>query len=352
MSCKCSEIINPFDGAEEIIMFFYADEVTRIALNKLREAGFEAELKDSALAVKLKNPERDLLEIVEKILKLDETEMTGTMALLRKTASPLSLEELKCLRPLLHFVELARNAEILDLIAYQRFINHFQPIVDLRKKEIIGYEVLLRGLDRDGKIVPPNKIFEVAKKADLIFYLDRSARETAIRSLAKHGITKLAFINFIPTAIYRPEYCLRTTFNLINQLGLKSDQLAFEVVETEKITDIAHLKNVLNYYREHGFKVVLDDLGSGYSSLILLAELRPHIIKIDREIIRDIDKDSLKQALFKAFVQVAHDHGILVLAEGVETEEEANWVKAHGGDLAQGFYFGRPSEVPQTALFQ
>jgi len=352
MPCKCSEIMNPFDDAEEIIMFFYADEVTRMALNKVREAGFEAELKDSALAVKLKDPERDLLDIVEKILKLDETEMTGIMALLRKTASPLSLEELKCLRPLLHFVELARNVEILDLIAYQRFINHFQPIVDLRKKEIIGYEVLLRGLDREGKIVPPNKIFEVAKKADLIFYLDRSARETAIRSLAKHGITKLAFINFLPTAIYRPEYCLRTTFNLINQLGLKSDQLAFEVVETEKVTDIAHLKNVLNYYRDHGFKVVLDDLGSGYSSLILLAELRPDIIKIDREIIRGIDKDSLKQALFKAFVQVAHDHGILVLAEGVETEEEANWVKAHGGDLAQGFYFGRPSEVPQTALFQ
>jgi EAL domain-containing protein (putative c-di-GMP-specific phosphodiesterase class I) len=352
MSCKCNEIVNPFEHGDEIIMFFYADEVAKMALNRVREAGFEANLKDTALVVKLINHEKDLLYIVEKILKLDETEMTGIMALLRDSGSPLTLEELKLSRPLIHFVELARNIEVLDLIAHQRFFNHFQPIVDLRENEIIGYEVLLRGLDREGKIVPPNKIFEFAKKADLIYYLDRYAREIAIRNIAKHGITKLAFINFLPSSIYRPEYCLRTTLNLINELGIKKEQIAFEVVETEKITDIDHLKNILNYYREFGFKVVLDDLGNGYSSLILLAKLKPHIIKIDREIISGINEDSLKQAIFKALVQVAHDNGILVLAEGVEKEEEANWIRDHVADLAQGFYFGRPSEVPQTYIFQ
>ncbi|WP_251393095.1 MULTISPECIES: EAL domain-containing protein [Priestia] len=103
-------------------------------------------------------------------------------------------------------------------------------------------------------------MFEAAQVRNKTLALDRVCRLEAVKnaSVIDH---QLIFINFIPTAIYNPEHCLTSTFALIKELNIKPEQIVFEVIETEDVQDIEHLKNILNYYRSHGFKYALDDVG-------------------------------------------------------------------------------------------
>jgi EAL domain-containing protein (putative c-di-GMP-specific phosphodiesterase class I) len=115
------------------------------------------------------------------------------------------------------------------------------------------------------------------------------------------------------------------------------------VVESEQIADRDHLLNILAYYRREGFRVALDDLGSGYSSLNLLVALRPDFVKLDMELAREVGNDPLRRALVQALVQTAHDYGIQVIAEGVETVESAQILSEMGIRLLQGYLFGKPA---------
>lgn len=242
------------------------------------------------------------------------------------------------------------QSHIVECLSNRRVTSHFQPLVDLGSREIVGYEALARGHRPDGGIIPPTELFKFARESDASFFLDRLTRETAIRSAAQLGLEGMLFINFMPNAIYDPKQCLKTTFDVARETGFDPSRIVFEVVETERIGDLGHLANILAYYREQGFRVALDDVGSGYSSLNLLAELRPDIIKVDRDIISGIGSNTMKQSIFRALVVAAGEHGITVLAEGIETEEEADFVTAEGATLGQGYFFAKPSAVPPRIL--
>ena len=200
----------------------------------------------------------------------------------------------------------------------------------MHDKSIYAYEALVRGVKDDGTLMYPDILFRKSKANDQDFKLDRLCRETALKTAAAKKITQKLFINFIPTAIYDPEFCLAAT----------------EVVETELVKDQDHLKKILNYYRRKGYKIALDDVGEGYSSLNMLIELKPDIIKVDRNIIDGIDKNELKQSVYKALYSIAKEHGIQVLAEGVETKYELEMVQSIGVDFVQGYYFAKPSPEP------
>lgn len=103
---------------------------------------------------------------------------------------------------------------------------------------------------------------------------------TAVRQATLVKENKV-FINFIPTSIYSPQFCLKSTIQLAHELHIDPAQLVFEVVETEKVDDIEHLKTILAYYRDRGFEYALDDVGEGYSTLEMLAELKPKYMKLD-----------------------------------------------------------------------
>ena len=189
-------------------------------------------------------------------------------------------------------------------------------------------------------------MFKLARESDLLFNLDRQARETCIINSAKEKIDKKLFINFLPTVIYNPELCLKSTIALIDKFGFKPEDITFEVVETEDISDTDHLNTILSFYRKKGFKIALDDIGSGYSSLNNISKFCPDYIKVDLEIIRDIDKNKLQQEIFKALVAISKTTDIKVLAEGVETKEELDFVVENGATLIQGYYFGKPTKKP------
>jgi len=240
------------------------------------------------------------------------------------------------------------DAEFLTRVLDEKALTtHFHPIWDLSTRSHFGWECLSRGVAPDGSLIPPAKLFGTAREAGLSFPLDRLARQTALRNAQHARLPGKLFINFVPTAIYDPVFCLRTTVSLAHELGLDPAQIVFEVVESEQVDDEAHLKRIVDYYRQQGFLIALDDVGSGYSSLNLVAALRPDILKVDAAIVRDLDRDETHQSVFRALAGIAADTGALLLAEGVETKAEFDVAQALGATLGQGYLWGRPTASPE-----
>lgn len=220
----------------------------------------------------------------------------------------------------------------------------------MKTNTIYGYEALVRGVKEDGELMYPDELFSKSKRNDLTFKLDKLCRESALKTAATKKIKQKVFINFISTAIYDPAFCLASTQKWVNQLDFDPSQIVFEVVETEWVKDQKHLKSILEFYRAKGYKIALDDLGEGYSSLNMLIELQPDIIKVDRNIIDGIDTNELKQSVYRALYNIAREHNIEVLAEGVETAAELEMVKSIGVDYVQGYYYAKPSAEPITKI--
>lgn len=138
----------------------------------------------------------------------------------------------------IHEFQIERESSWIDeVIERSQLRTHFQPIIERINggSEIVGYELLSRGVDQDGNIIPPFKLFDAARVRNRTFALDRACRLQAVRNAATLPTDKLIFINFIPTAIYVPEHCLATTFALIKKLNIKPEQVVFEVMETDEV---------------------------------------------------------------------------------------------------------------------
>ena len=231
------------------------------------------------------------------------------------------------------------------MIQDNRLESWFQPVINVSNMQVWGFECLIRGRRKNGDLVGAFDIIKAAEHENLLFMLDRHCRETHIRSAATLQLSQhIRFlINFLPNVIYQPEFCLKTTLNAASKHGIVAERIIFEVVETEKVEDTEHLKSVLRFYRDNGFGIALDDVGSGYSGLSWMAELAPDLIKIDRGIISRAVDSSAHSLIAKAIIELGHSSNQLVLAEGVETEAEFELMRELGVDLCQGYYFGKPS---------
>lgn len=239
-----------------------------------------------------------------------------------------------------------KDASWVDAVIKEKnIVMYFQPIIK-SDGTIYGYEMLARFKNSNGNFIYPNVLFPAAKVRGRTFVVDRLCRIEGVRQVTKLLANQKAFINFIPTAIYTPEYCLKTTTAVATELGIDSSRLVFEVVETEKITDISHLKSILNYYRSHGFNYALDDVGAGYNTLELLEDLKPPYVKLDMEYVQGVSSCEKKQRIAQLFLEKAHEHGAITLAEGVENQKDFEWLKSKGYSLFQGYYFGRPEPKP------
>jgi len=235
---------------------------------------------------------------------------------------------------------------LIDLLKQDKLVIFLQPIVEAQNEQIHGYECLLRAYDEHNQLISPKTLFDAASSSELLFYLDRQARIKAIRTAQYYQIEHKLFINFNPNSIYDPVNCLRTTTAEAHKAHLASNQIVFEIIESERIVDFEHLQYIVNYYRSQGFQVALDDLGSGFNSLNLLSSLKPDLIKLDMHLTRNIHEDPFKQTIVENIVKMTQKWDITSLAEGVETAEEAQWLSANGLRLLQGFYYGKPSPRP------
>ena len=276
------------------------------------------------------------------------SELRDTRALVTADAEA-TLSDLQRVTTLGALVETVKGRWVADLLREARYQSFVQPIVRLDGGGTLGHEFLLRGRDRDGSLLSAAAIFKASRDPRLIAALDRAARVNAVRTAKRLGMAGKLFINFTPSAIYEPSHCLRTTVSAVHEAGIDPADVVFEIIESEKVDDYAHLRGIVNFYRSSGFQIALDDFGTGYNNLSSLFALRPDFIKLDIVLTRAARDDAWNRRLLGDLVQTARADGIGVIAEGIEDLETLDMLRDLGVVFGQGFHFGRPAPQPPGA---
>ncbi|NPU85668.1 MAG: EAL domain-containing protein [Syntrophaceae bacterium] len=253
------------------------------------------------------------------------------------SSAPLSLSELK------------------EIIAAEGIIVHFQQILSTRNHSVIGCEGLIRGLSPDGRILPPLSLFDAARRHGLTLEFDRLCREKVLASFRKlldYKKNYLLFLNLETSFLSSETVGSGYFLNQVIRNGIPPANIVIEFVES-RTADTGALLWFVKAYGECGFNIALDDVGAGHSNFDRISLLRPNIIKVDRSIISGVAADYFKQEIFRSLANLSQSIGSLILAEGVETREEAIRCLEYGADLFQGYYFARPRDrtilVPDEA---
>lgn len=214
----------------------------------------------------------------------------------------------------------------------------FQPIVSFSGRSVFAHEALIRGPNGESAYSVLSQIND-----DHRYRFDQACRTKAVKTAAEIGMKELLSINFLPNAVYEPAACIQSTFRACMEHDFPTERIMFEVTEGERVDDRPHLINIFESYNRFGFKTAIDDFGAGYAGLSLLSEYQPHVVKIDMELVRNIDTSKPKQAIVQGVVLTCGMIGSLVVAEGIETKAERDCLAAIGIDLMQGYLFARPA---------
>lgn len=241
----------------------------------------------------------------------------------------------------------------LDTIIENKSIKTvYQPIVSLRDGSILGYEALSR-ITIESQIKNTNDLFILAESSNRLWDLELVCRtialETGYQSIA-HPSDKKMFLNVNPSVMQDQKFQEGFTKEFIKKLNIPATNIIFEITERNVINDIEGFKNVIQHYRDQGFQIAIDDAGSGYAGLNLISEINPDYIKLDINLIRDIDKDNLKYALVKSMVELSRISNIMLIAEGIETINECETLVKLGVQFGQGYYIQKPNSIIKRYL--
>ncbi|MBO8155572.1 MAG: EAL domain-containing protein [Bacillaceae bacterium] len=239
-------------------------------------------------------------------------------------------------------------AELQRIIRSRSMQTFFQPIVNLENGQIQGYEALNR---------PPmsrffsntEAFYEFVGQMDQVFMVERYLRRLSLEryseQLSLHPNMKdaLLFLNVHPQVLADPNYKNGETLSILREKGISPEQIVLELTEKQAVTDFVEFEKVLSNYRKQGFRIAIDDAGSGYNSLKSLVYLKPEFIKLDRTLIQNIHRDFPKQQMVQLLLEYANRSKTYVIAEGIEKQEEMFILRKYGVHLGQGYYIGKPA---------
>ena len=238
-----------------------------------------------------------------------------------------------------------------DIIHEGRLVTFFQPIISNKPPyRVFAYECLIRGLSQDEQLITPWQLFSAAKRSGLMSQLDHAARLKSIETAKRLNSDVNIFINFNPKFIANSLSDLAETMEAVRDSRVDPARFVFEVVESEEIHDVGKLHEIIDYCRETGCRVALDDVGAGYNSLNNLPEVRPDFIKLDMELVRDVHSDHYKSRVASKLLELANELKLISIMEGIETRESWEWVRSNGADYSQGYLFAKPAAVPPSPL--
>jgi EAL domain-containing protein (putative c-di-GMP-specific phosphodiesterase class I) len=223
-------------------------------------------------------------------------------------------------------------------VAVPAFTMAFQPIIDIETAEVYAYEALVRPIGGGSAYDVLRQITEENRYA-----FDQGCRVKAITLAAHLEMNILLSINFLPNAVYQPAACLQKTFEAAERAQFPVHHLMFEVTENEPSRDIGHLQNIFAEYKRHGMITAIDDFGAGHSGLNMLADFQPDVLKIDMALTRAINTDAVRYEIARAIIGLCRNLHISVIAEGVETIQEAVTLRELGVRLFQGYLFAKPA---------
>ncbi|MDZ5472126.1 EAL domain-containing protein [Bacillus sp. 31A1R] len=219
-----------------------------------------------------------------------------------------------------------------------------QPIIDVATKEVKAWEMLTRG-PKGTFLESPLRLFSVARQTGMLYDLERIVLEKTLEQIHTTGCSQDVFINFTPLTLGNQRFIKDVRKLMEKYKNIPPRQITIEITERDSIEGIEYFIYNIKILRNLGFRVAVDDTGAGYASLNTISSIMPDIIKIDRSVIQDIDKNSVKESMLKGLLLVANETGSLVVAEGIESEEEALVLSRNQVHLAQGYYFAKPDTL-------
>lgn len=217
----------------------------------------------------------------------------------------------------------------------------WQPIVDFQTGRIVAQEALLRG-PQGSRRESPASIFGWAKRTGRMDRVESAARHLAFASFVNVPEDQIVCLN---ANLSHPEIPLNPMF-----IRLEAHQVAIEISEQQPIVGLKEITEKVAKWREQGHLIVLDDYGTGYAALGAILALRPNWIKLDRSIIQNLDRDIYRAQVVHDVTALWQSHGILVVAEGIETVEEFEVLLECGVTYGQGYLFSRPQVTALEAL--
>ncbi len=226
-------------------------------------------------------------------------------------------------------------------ITRSEFVPYYQPIVDLGSRSVQALELLCRWNHPQRGLVAPADFIPLAEASGLIGPMTLSVLRQACVDLWRFPAHWRISINIAPQQIL-DETLVPQLLAVLREHGVAPTRLDVELTETALVSDTARARQVMRAMKEAGFTVTLDDFGTGYSSLAYLAEMSFDKIKIDRSFVRTLHERAVSAKIVGAVISLSRSMGVQTVAEGVETERDAQALLRLGCDLAQGFLFGRP----------
>ena len=281
----------------------------------------------------------------------------------RKAAPPLDVGyAMSVYNPLIHTERLVRRAlrdalamcrhlrmveryvvreRLLDVILRERVTTVYQPIMDLTTRQVLGFEALSRG-PRGSGLEAADVLFSAASDHHLMVELDRLCRRRALLSSGRIPSSAKLFVNTLPATVRDPQFRGRALIDFLAQAQVSPPRIVIEITEKLVIDNYNLFREAMAYFTDLGMSFAVDDVGAGYSGLELIARLKPTFLKIDAALVRDVHLSVVNREMVKALIAMGRGIGAQVIAEGIQTDGEADTLREMGVDWGQGYLLARP----------
>ncbi len=241
----------------------------------------------------------------------------------------------------------AEQQENLEKIIVNRWIRPvFQPIISLRDGSVLGFEALSR-VSQPGIFDHVEEMFQSAEEQGCIWMLEQVCRRAILHEVheqkdALDQYRAKVFINVSPKVLHDEKFREGFTKEYTKRYGIDTERIVFEITERERVEDEQSFRQAIDHYKMQHYQIAIDDAGSGYAGLNRICSLTPGYIKLDNELVRDVYKNPIKYAMIKGMVEFSHSSGTMLIAEGIETKKEMDFLIELGVQYGQGYYLAKP----------
>lgn len=240
-----------------------------------------------------------------------------------------------------------------NAIENNEFILYYQPITDVSSGKIVGMEALIRWISPTEGFIPPDKFIQAAEESGQIIEIGTWVLKSAcnfIKELLDLG-HKIFYISVNVSAVQLMQKNFKDIlFNIISDTGIPTECLLLEITESVFMESFEYMSKLFSEIRERGIRIALDDFGCGYSSLTYLKNLPMDVLKIDKSFIDDILNDDEKNCIVGLIITLMKQFEFKVIAEGIETEEQLDYINKYNCDLFQGYLVSKP--IPKEQIIQ
>lgn len=240
---------------------------------------------------------------------------------------------------------LTSTAALTALLNDNLLSSRFQAIVDLHSGQVHGYEALIRG-PTNTDLFNPEKLYAVAEELDLTTLLEKASLQSHLSQFGHAEQRQRLFLNVLPLTLLNGDIDVEFFTDHCMLQGIHPQQIVLELTEKSAVDDYEALNRIANQFRDHGFDIAIDDLGSGYSGLRQWSEVLPEYVKVDKHFVQAVETNAHKRQFIHSIVEIARTLGSKVIAEGIETQEQLQVMQELGVNFGQGYLFCKPAKNP------